>query len=143
MIRTSKTKKTLFIYNKSNLTKTDVMESFALKNITNGISKPWIWSFLPLAFSDEDFAPIDIFNESSLNFKMQTKKFKTIEKKKMNGRQLTLRPQLLFHLQMFQHNLPILAAVKYFPSNLKRNLYYYVCTKFVLQKKLYLLLLYI
>lgn len=56
--------KTLSIYNIAALTKSAFLESFTPKNITSGFSKPGIWPLNRLAFGDDDFAPIEIFDVS-------------------------------------------------------------------------------
>ncbi|KAF2890026.1 hypothetical protein ILUMI_16147 [Ignelater luminosus] len=55
--------KTLSIYNTAELSKLALLESFTPKNITSGFSKPGIWTFNRLAFDDDDFAPIEIFQD--------------------------------------------------------------------------------
>lgn len=53
--------KALSIYEIPALAKVAYFESFTGKNITSAFSKPGIWPFNTLAFSDDDFAPCDIY----------------------------------------------------------------------------------
>ncbi|KAG5869548.1 hypothetical protein JTB14_037165 [Gonioctena quinquepunctata] len=53
--------KTVTIYDIPKLVKTAFLESFTLKNITSGFSKPGIWPFNTLAFGDDDFAACGIY----------------------------------------------------------------------------------
>ncbi|KAG5864203.1 hypothetical protein JTB14_008836 [Gonioctena quinquepunctata] len=53
--------KTVTIYDKPKLVGTAFLESFSLKNITSGFSKPGIWPFNTLAFGDDDFAACEIY----------------------------------------------------------------------------------
>lgn len=57
--------KTLSIYNIAALSKTAFLEAFTPKNITSGFAKSGIWPFNRLVFGDDDFAPIEIFSDSS------------------------------------------------------------------------------
>lgn len=59
--------KTLSIYNIAELSKLAFLESFTPKNITSGFSKPEIWPFDRLAFGDDNFALIEIFDVSTQN----------------------------------------------------------------------------
>ncbi|KAG5867741.1 hypothetical protein JTB14_010151 [Gonioctena quinquepunctata] len=53
--------KTVTIYDIPKLVKTAFLESFSLKNITSGFSKPGIWPFNTLAFGDDGFAACGIY----------------------------------------------------------------------------------
>lgn len=65
---TSNPGKTINIYNIPKLVKLAYFESFTAKNITSGFEKPGIWPFNEMAFSDEDFAPIDVYaSNNSVN----------------------------------------------------------------------------
>lgn len=60
--------KTINIYNIPKLVKLAYFESFTAKNITSAFEKPGIWPFNEMAFSDEDFAPIDVYaSNNSVN----------------------------------------------------------------------------
>ncbi|XP_063913884.1 uncharacterized protein LOC135130432 [Zophobas morio] len=60
--------KTINIYNIPKLVKLAYFESFTAKNITSGFEKPGIWPFNEMAFSDEDFAPTDVYaSNNSVN----------------------------------------------------------------------------
>ncbi|CAG4953195.1 unnamed protein product [Parnassius apollo] len=59
--------KTLSIYNIAERTKSAFLESFTPRNITSGFSKPGIWLFDGLAFGDDDFAPIEVFDAGFQN----------------------------------------------------------------------------
>ncbi|KAK9710953.1 hypothetical protein QE152_g25723 [Popillia japonica] len=54
-------RKTVSIYNIPKLVKLAYLESFTAKNITSGFSKPGIRPLNEMAFSDEDFAPTDVY----------------------------------------------------------------------------------
>ncbi|KAG5866584.1 hypothetical protein JTB14_008158 [Gonioctena quinquepunctata] len=60
------TGKALTIYNNPKLVKIAFFESFTAKNITNGFNKPGIWPLNELAFSDEDFAPTEVYTSGNL-----------------------------------------------------------------------------
>lgn len=53
--------KALSIYEIPPLAKLAYFESFTVKNITSAFTKPGIWPFNKLAFSDDDFAPCDVY----------------------------------------------------------------------------------
>ncbi|XP_039759705.1 uncharacterized protein LOC120633562 [Pararge aegeria] len=60
--------KTINIYNIPKLVKLAYFESFTAKNITSAFEKPGIWPFNEMAFSDEDFAPIEVYaSNNSVN----------------------------------------------------------------------------
>lgn len=58
--------KALTIYNIPKLVKIAFLESFTAKNITSGFNKPGIWPLTELAFSDEDFAPTEVYTSGNL-----------------------------------------------------------------------------
>jgi len=53
--------KTLNIYNIPKLAKIAYFESFTAKNITSSFEKTGIWPFNKLVFSDNDFAPVQVY----------------------------------------------------------------------------------
>lgn len=57
--------KTLNIYNIPKLAKIAYFESFNCKNITSAFEKTGIWPFNKLAFSDEDFTPVQVYHSDS------------------------------------------------------------------------------
>ncbi|KAG7300114.1 hypothetical protein JYU34_015655 [Plutella xylostella] len=57
--------KTLNIYNIPKLAKLAYFESFTCKNIASAFEKTGIWPFNKLAFSDEDFAPVQVYQTES------------------------------------------------------------------------------
>lgn len=59
--------KTLSIHQIAQLTTSAFLLSFTPKNITSGFFKPGIWPLNKLAFGDDDFATIDIYNSDSEN----------------------------------------------------------------------------
>lgn len=58
--------KALTIYNIPKLVKIAYSESFTAKNITSGFNKPGIWPLNELAFSDEDFAPTEVYTSGNV-----------------------------------------------------------------------------
>lgn len=58
--------KALTIYNIPKLVKIAYFESFTAKNITSGFNKPGIWPLNELAFSDEDFAPTEVYKSGNV-----------------------------------------------------------------------------
>lgn len=58
--------KALSIYNIPKLVKIAYFESFSAKNITSGFSAPGIWPLNELAFSDDDFAPTEVYTSGNL-----------------------------------------------------------------------------
>lgn len=62
--------KKINMYNIPKLVKLAYLESFTARNITSGFEKPGIWPFNEMAFSDEDFAPINVYaSNNSVNVK--------------------------------------------------------------------------
>lgn len=57
--------KTLNIYNIPKLAKIAYFESFNCKNIASAFEKTGIWPFNKLAFSEEDFAPVQVYYSGS------------------------------------------------------------------------------
>lgn len=57
--------KTISIYNIPKLVKLAYFESFTAKNITSGFEKPGIWPFNEMAFSDDDYAPINVYSSNN------------------------------------------------------------------------------
>ena len=57
--------KTLSIYNIPKLAKIAYFESFNCKNIISGFEKTGIWPFNKLAFSDEDFTPVQVYHSDT------------------------------------------------------------------------------
>lgn len=53
--------KTVGIYNIPKLVRLAYYESFTAKNIISGFTKPGIWPFNEMAFSDDDFVPINVY----------------------------------------------------------------------------------
>lgn len=58
--------KPLSNYNKVKLTKTTFLESFTPRNIASDFSKIAIWPFNRLAFGNDNFAPIEMFDVSNI-----------------------------------------------------------------------------
>lgn len=58
--------KAVSIYNIPKLVKIAYFESFTAKNITSGFRAPGIWPLNELAFSDEDFGPIEVYTSGNL-----------------------------------------------------------------------------
>ncbi|CAF4937022.1 unnamed protein product [Pieris macdunnoughi] len=60
--------KALTIYNIPKLVKIAFFESFTLKNIISGFNSPGIWPLNELAFSDEDFAPTEVYRSGNVEY---------------------------------------------------------------------------
>lgn len=58
--------KTLNIYNIPKLAKLAYFESFNSKNIIAAFEKTGKWPFNKLVFSDEDFAPVQVYHNNSV-----------------------------------------------------------------------------
>ncbi|XP_026326754.1 uncharacterized protein LOC113235308 [Hyposmocoma kahamanoa] len=57
--------KTVSIYNIPKIVKIAYLETFMAKNIISGFSSPGIWPYNQLAFSDVDFAPVEVYTLSN------------------------------------------------------------------------------
>lgn len=57
--------KTITIYNIPKIAKIAYFEAFTAKNIISAFTSPGIWPFNRLAFSNEDFAPIEVYTASN------------------------------------------------------------------------------